>query len=448
MNTFPTPQRISVFQTRDRLFAVNGLGAEQGIACGGEVTDLAPRSGSMRFFGMQPCSLTEYTHVGDDVVVREHPDPRTVTLSSVLSFQYSSTLEDRALNLVAAFHGTTVTSIDLGRYLAYGPREAWLIDATAGTVTRLLQHAWEGPEEPIPATLEGFTLLQIDEDARAAAHPPAWIAEHAPGWSKVVEGLAAAAARHVPGVRVIDAAVRDVGELHIRLAGVPVDQVPLLEALVAEARSAVAVRCMDCGKPGAQVPETEFRSLVLCAEHLRARGLDPHPAARHRWRILAQPLARQFLEAHSDIEIGWRPLLAMLSRRLYDLQMRYEVSEVVEEHGGMRIQVAFGDAPAKNIELARDAVRATEAHSWHVCELCSSSGILCEDEEGRYRTRCMDCNDYEQRLIRPSGDGVWRSGAIHKDTRVPDTTDVVLEEDTIQAANWEITDQTDLPDAC
>ncbi|WP_449276639.1 hypothetical protein [Leucobacter sp. GX24907] len=408
MNTFPTAQRMSVLQTRDQLFAVTSLGAKQGIGFGGEVTDLAPRPGSMRFLGMQPCSITEYTHVGDDVVVREHPDPRTITLSSILEFRYSSTLEDRALNFVAAFHGTTATTLTRGRYLAYDQHEAWLIDATAGTATRLLQHGWEGQAEPVPAMLDGFTLLRIEEDARAAVHPLTWIAEYAPGWSPIVQDLATAAAHQVPGVRIIDATVRDAGELHIRLAGVPADQAPVLEELVAEARGAAAERCMDCGMPGAQVPETEFRSLVLCAEHVRARGLDPHPAARSHWRILAQPVAPQFLEAPSDIEIGWRPLLAILSRRLYDLRVPYEIEEVLEEHGGMRIQAAFGDAPAEDIARAREAVRAAEAQSWHVCELCAAPGMLSEDPTGRYRTRCKECNDYEQgpamRRFRPEAE--------------------------------------------
>lgn len=399
MNTFPTAQRMTVFQTRDRLFAVTSLGAEQGIAFGGEVTDLAPQPGSMRFLGMQPCAISEYTPVDDDVIVREHPDPRTVALSSTLRFEYSSMLEDRAVSLIAAFHGTTATILAPGRYLAYDQHEAWLVDATAGTATRLLQHGWEGPVEPVPTRLDRFTLLRIDADAQAAVHPPARIAEHAPGWSKIVEDLAAAAVHHAPGVQITDATVRDAGELHIRLAGVPADRVPVLEELVTEARAAVAERCMDCGMPGAHVPETEFRSLVLCPEHTRARGLNPHPAARNHWRILAQPVAPQFLEAPSDIEIGWRPLLAILSRRLHDLRMPYEVAEVVEEHGGMRIQAVFGDAPAEVIGLARDAVRATEAQSWHVCELCAAPGMLSEDPTGRYRTRCKDCNDYEQSLV-------------------------------------------------
>ncbi len=400
MNTFPTSQRMSVFQTRNRLFAVSSLGAEQGIAFGGEVTDLASQSGSARFLGMQPCSITECTPVGDDVVLREHPDPRTVTLSSVLKFEYSSTLEDRALNLVAAFHGTTTTSLTRGRYLAYDQREAWLIDATARTANRLLQHGWEGVTEPAPRALDGFTLLQIEEAVQAATRSLDWVAEYAPGWSTIVEDLAAAAAKHVPGVRIIDATVRDAGELHIRLAGVPADQVPLLEALVAEARGAAAAQCMDCGMPGARVPETEYRSLVLCADHLRERGMDPHPAARHAPRILAQPVDRRFLDAHSDIEIGWRPLLAILSRRLHDLRVPYEITEVVEEYGGMRIQAHFEDAPARAVSLARAAVRAAEAQSWHVCELCATPGMLCEDQDGGYRTRCKDCNEHEQSLPR------------------------------------------------
>lgn len=79
---------------------------------------------------------------------------------------------------------------------------------------------------------------------------------------------------------------------------------------------------------------------------------------------------------------GWKPILDRLHERLAELDPGYEVSQVKEKYGGLRVYLASDET----LEM-QDAIDAAEAESLVTCERCGQSGSQ-QTYGGWARTTC------------------------------------------------------------
>lgn len=95
-------------------------------------------------------------------------------------------------------------------------------------------------------------------------------------------------------------------------------------------------------------------------------------------------------EWRADVGKGWRPILERLDARLTAIPGEYNVYQVKEKFGTLRVYIG-----ASNPDMY-DIVRAAEAESATVCEWCGSPGEL----DRRYfwmLTLCPGCREQRTR---------------------------------------------------
>ncbi len=91
---------------------------------------------------------------------------------------------------------------------------------------------------------------------------------------------------------------------------------------------------------------------------------------------------------------GWQPILDELQAHLDAQSPGYEVLQVKEKLGRLRVYAAPapGASPAQRDALDA-AVSDAEARSAAVCEQCGQPGVMRRSPSGWIRTLCPECAD-------------------------------------------------------
>lgn len=114
--------------------------------------------------------------------------------------------------------------------------------------------------------------------------------------------------------------------------------------------------------------------------------MQDHPVER--------PRPRQLPERLSDVGPGWRPLLLRLHAQLRARDAEYQVEDLKEKLGALRVRIARVSRPS-DPEIGA-LVRAAEEQSATVCEFCGAAGRRRrrgDTEHGWIKTVCDPCHD-------------------------------------------------------
>lgn len=83
---------------------------------------------------------------------------------------------------------------------------------------------------------------------------------------------------------------------------------------------------------------------------------------------------------------GWYPILARLDEKLRSLDPDYEIHQIKEKYGTLRVYWT-----GKNYDIGEQAVEEAEAESARTCELCGEPGRIVE-RHSWLRTLCPACS--------------------------------------------------------
>lgn len=93
----------------------------------------------------------------------------------------------------------------------------------------------------------------------------------------------------------------------------------------------------------------------------------------------------QLSDHHDDVGLGWIPLLERLHDAIVVLAPDYEVSQVKEKFGGLRIYL---EALGTHRDAVVDLLDAAEAESLHTCEECGITLGVTTAGPGWIKTLC------------------------------------------------------------
>ncbi|MFF3467463.1 hypothetical protein [Streptomyces sp. NPDC002619] len=105
------------------------------------------------------------------------------------------------------------------------------------------------------------------------------------------------------------------------------------------------------------------------------------------------PPARQLPDQLRAVGPGWHSLLLRLHEQLLLLDPGYQLDDLKEKLGGVRIRIVGTSAPA--CADARALVAAAEEQSATICEFCGASGrrrTRSDTKGGWIKAVCDDCH--------------------------------------------------------
>ncbi|MFD5013784.1 hypothetical protein [Streptomyces chartreusis] len=102
--------------------------------------------------------------------------------------------------------------------------------------------------------------------------------------------------------------------------------------------------------------------------------------------------APQLPERLHAVGPGWHPLLLRLHTQLSALQEDYQVDDVNERLGGLRVRITV---PQPQCAEAEDLIHAAEERSGTTCEFCGATGRRRRRHDALYgwiKTVCDPCH--------------------------------------------------------
>lgn len=115
---------------------------------------------------------------------------------------------------------------------------------------------------------------------------------------------------------------------------------------------------------------------------MRVSEEDPPPVAMAHGALLA---TKQLPALLDNIGPGWWALVMVLHQKLMDVFPSYQVSDLKEKFGGLRVYLEHYDGRLQAL------IDASENLSFQVCEKCGAPGALRVDRNW-FRTLCDTCD--------------------------------------------------------
>lgn len=105
----------------------------------------------------------------------------------------------------------------------------------------------------------------------------------------------------------------------------------------------------------------------------------------------------QIPEWTNGVGEGWKSILYKLHKQLFSLDPEYDVAQIKEKFGGLRVYLNYYDKPNATMEWAETYIRQAEEQAAKTCELCGATGNdVCtrpppQRRHGWIRTTCDKC---------------------------------------------------------
>ena len=101
---------------------------------------------------------------------------------------------------------------------------------------------------------------------------------------------------------------------------------------------------------------------------------------------------------------GWFDLLERMCRQIKEVndgqggEMEVRIDQIQEKHGRLQVDYSLMNADNGFYHEIERIITYTVHEAEYVCEVCGHGGRL-RDDNGRYRTRCDECEVLERRQM-------------------------------------------------